>query len=35
MIQRAPDFQVDGKFDLETYRTLLAQAGYDPARFSA
>jgi hypothetical protein len=33
MIQRAPDFQVDGKFDLETYRTLLAQAGYDPARF--
>lgn len=35
MIQRAPDFQVDGKFDLETYRTLLAQAGYDPARFEA
>jgi peptidyl-prolyl cis-trans isomerase D len=35
IIQRAPDFQVDGKFDLETYRTLLAQAGYDPARFEA
>jgi len=35
MIQRTPDFQVDGKFDLETYRTLLAQAGYDPARFEA
>jgi peptidyl-prolyl cis-trans isomerase D len=35
MIQRAPDFQVDGKFDMETYRTLLAQAGYEPARFEA
>lgn len=33
MIQRAPDFQVDGKFDIETYRTLLAQAGYEPAQF--
>jgi peptidyl-prolyl cis-trans isomerase D len=35
MIQRAPEFQVDGKFDMETYRTLLAQAGYEPARFEA
>jgi len=35
MIQRAPEFQVDGKFDIETYRTLLAQAGYEPARFEA
>ena len=35
MIQRAPDFQVDGKFDIETYRTLLAQAGYEPAEFEA
>ena len=35
MIQRAPEFQVDGKFDLETYRALLAQAGYDPSRFEA
>ncbi len=35
MIQRAPDFQVDGKFDIETYRTLLAQAGYEPAQFEA
>jgi len=35
MIQRAPDFQVDGKFDIETYRTLLAQAGYGPAQFEA
>ena len=35
MIQRAPEFQVDGKFDIETYRNLLAQAGYEPARFEA
>ncbi|NNF49280.1 MAG: hypothetical protein HKN65_05455 [Woeseiaceae bacterium] len=35
MIQRAPEFQVDGKFDIETYRILLAQAGYEPARFEA
>lgn len=35
MIQRSPEFQVDGKFDIETYRTLLAQAGYEPARFEA
>ncbi|MDH3578263.1 MAG: SurA N-terminal domain-containing protein [Gammaproteobacteria bacterium] len=35
MIQRAPEFQVDGKFDIETYRTLLAQAGYEPAQFEA
>ncbi len=35
MIQRAPDFQVDGKFNIETYRTLLAQAGYEPAQFEA
>ena len=35
MIQRAPEFQVDGKFDIETYRNLLAQAGYEPTRFEA
>ena len=35
MIQRAPDFQVDGKFDIETYRSLLAQVGYGPAQFEA
>jgi peptidyl-prolyl cis-trans isomerase D len=35
MIQRAPDFQVDGKFDIESYRTLLSQIGYEPARFEA
>lgn len=35
MIQRAPEFQVDGKFDMETYRRLLAQQGYEPAQFEA
>ena len=35
MIQRAPEFQVDGRFDMETYRNLLAQAGYEPASFEA
>ena len=35
MIQRAPEFQVNGKFDIETYRTLLGQAGYEPSRFEA
>ncbi|MGB5335711.1 MAG: SurA N-terminal domain-containing protein [Woeseiaceae bacterium] len=35
MIQRAPEFQVDGRFDIETYRTLLSQVGYEPARFEA
>jgi peptidyl-prolyl cis-trans isomerase D len=33
MIQRMPDFQVDGRFDMETYRNLLAQNGYEPATF--
>lgn len=35
MIQRAEEFQVDGKFDIETYRTLLSQVGYEPAQFEA
>ncbi len=35
MIQRTPDFQVDGKFDMETYRNLLALNGYEPAEFEA
>jgi len=35
MIQRAPEFQVDGKFDMETYRRLLALQGYEPAQFEA
>jgi peptidyl-prolyl cis-trans isomerase D len=33
MIQRVPEFQVDGKFDMETYRMLLAQNGYEPSDF--
>ena len=33
MIQQMPDFQVDGRFDMETYRNLLAQNGYEPALF--
>lgn len=32
-IQRVPDFQVDGKFDLETYRSLLLQNGLDATQF--
>ena len=35
MIQRAPEFQVDGKFDLETYRTLLFAERHEPAQFEA
>lgn len=35
MIQRTPDFQVNGKFDIETYRNLLAMNGYEPAQFEA
>ncbi len=34
-IQRTPDFQLDGKFDKETYFSLLAQNGYEPAQFEA
>lgn len=34
-IQRIPDFQVDGKFDMDTYRNVLLQNGYDPGRFEA
>ena len=33
LIQQTPDFQVNGKFDMETYRNLLAQNGYEPATF--
>ncbi|MEJ2275281.1 MAG: SurA N-terminal domain-containing protein [Woeseiaceae bacterium] len=33
MIQQTPDFQVDGKFDIETYRRVLAENGYLPADF--
>ena len=34
-IQRVPDFQVDGVFDMETYRNVLLQNGLDPSRFEA
>ena len=33
LIQRTPEFQVDGKFDIDTYRQLLAVNGYEPADF--
>ena len=32
-IQRVPEFQLDGTFDLETYRSVLLQNGLDPTRF--
>ena len=34
-IQRVPDFQVDGVFDMDTYQNLLLQNGYSPAQFEA
>ena len=34
-IQRVPEFQSDGKFDMETYRTVLLQNGFEPQRFEA
>lgn len=34
-IQSIPDFQVDGVFDMETYKNVLLQNGFDPARFEA
>lgn len=33
LIQQIPDFQSEGKFDIELYRELLAQNGYEPASF--
>ena len=33
LIQRTPDFQVDGQFDMDTYRNLLALNGYEPSQF--
>ena len=35
IIQRTPDFQVEGKFSIEAYRNLLAQNGYEPATFES
>jgi len=34
-IQRIPDFQVNGKFDLDTYRSVLLQNGLDATQFEA
>lgn len=33
MIQRVPDFQLDGAFDMDTYKTVLLQNGYNPTQF--
>ncbi len=33
LIQRVPEFKVDGKFDIETYRNLLSLSNYEPAQF--
>ena len=33
LIQQQPEFQLDGKFDLETYRAALASFNYEPAQF--
>lgn len=32
-IQQVPDFQVQGVFDMETYRNVLLENGFDPQRF--
>ena len=33
MIQQTPEFQVDGQFDMDTYRNMLALNGYEPSQF--
>ena len=33
IIQQIPEFQVDGKFDIETYRNVLAMSGFEPSLF--
>lgn len=33
LIQQVPEFQVDGEFDIETYRTLLSLSNYEPAQY--
>ena len=32
-IQETPEFQLDGKFNMDTYRTFLLERGLDPMRF--
>ena len=34
-IRQAPEFQVNGRFDMATYRAFLAERGMDPVRFEA
>ncbi len=34
-IQSIPEFQIDGEFDMETYKSLLLQNGLEPKRFEA
>ena len=33
VIQQIPEFQVNGKFDIETYRSTLAMNGFEPSMF--
>jgi peptidyl-prolyl cis-trans isomerase D len=33
LIQQTPDFQTDGRFDIDLYRSILAQNGYEPSDF--
>jgi peptidyl-prolyl cis-trans isomerase D len=33
VIQQIPEFQVNGKFDIETYRNMLAMNGFEPSMF--
>jgi peptidyl-prolyl cis-trans isomerase D len=33
VIQQIPEFQVDGRFDMDTYRNVLAMSGYEPSLF--
>lgn len=35
LIQQTPEFQVDGRFDMNTYLDLLAANGYEPTAFEA
>ena len=35
LVQRTPEFQVDGKFNIELYRDILARQGYEPADFES
>ncbi len=35
LVHRIPEFQVDGRFDRETYETLLAQNNLEPAQYEA